>query len=344
MLRQWSLFTVAFLALMLPACNQGSGKIKVAVISNNPEAFWTIAESGAKKAALDHDVELVFGKPAQGDVSVQKELIDTIVNQGVKGIAISVIDPKNQRLHLNEVAKRVALITQDNDAPDSARRCYLGTNNYEAGRAAGKLVKEALPQGGTIVIFVGQMEPLNARQRRQGVLDELAGQSPPANLNDFPISPDQMKYGNYELLKTYTEQPVGGTKCQENAISALAEVAGQKDVCFVGLWAYNPPALLTAVKDQKRLGQVRIVGFDEDVATVQGILDGHIHGTIVQNPYQFGYESVRILAGLARNDPSVLPKDGIRYFPHRIVTKDGGEGRIAAAEFMKDLKVLLGQK
>ena len=67
------------------------------------------------------------------------------------------------------------LITQDNDAPRTRRKLYLGTDNYEAGKAVGKLVKEAMPEGGTIAIFVGQPDPINAKERRQGVLDELAG-------------------------------------------------------------------------------------------------------------------------------------------------------------------------
>ena len=37
----------------------------------------------------------------------------------------------------------------------------------------GKLIKEALPEGGQIMIFVGKMDVLNAQQRRQGLLDEL---------------------------------------------------------------------------------------------------------------------------------------------------------------------------
>ena len=51
----------------------------VAFVSNNPESFWTIAEAGAKKAAEEKGVELLFRKPTSGDASVQKEVIDTVV-------------------------------------------------------------------------------------------------------------------------------------------------------------------------------------------------------------------------------------------------------------------------
>ena len=106
---------------------------------------------------------------------MQKEIIDTVLSQGIKALAVSVIDPENQRDYLNEIAEKVPLLTQDNDAPDTKRKCYIGTDNYLAGKAVGKLVKEAMPEGGILAIFVGDIKPLNARQRRQGVLDELAG-------------------------------------------------------------------------------------------------------------------------------------------------------------------------
>ena len=44
-------------------------------------------------------------------------------------------------------------------------------------------------------------------------------------------------------------------------------------------------------------------------------------GTVVQNPYRYGYESVRILAGLAR-DQDVLPEGGVLDIPARAIRSD----------------------
>jgi len=55
---------------------------------------------------------------------------------------------------LDNVAKRGMLITQDSDAPNSARACYVGTNNVDAGKQAGELLKKVLPDGGKIMVFV----------------------------------------------------------------------------------------------------------------------------------------------------------------------------------------------
>jgi ribose transport system substrate-binding protein len=333
---------------------KGSGKPRVAFVSNNPESFWSIAQAGAKKAAEEHDVELLFRMPTSGDASVQKEVIDTVLAQGVKAVAISVIDPKNQSDYLDEVAGKVKLLTVDNDAPKTRRLAYIGTDIYQAGRAAGKLVKEAMPKGGTVVIFVGQLEALNARQRRQGVIDELAGNDPPKDLNDFKPTPDGGKYGDYKLFeKTYLDQPEGSSKALDNAIDALAQIPAKENLCMVGLWAYNPPQCLAAVKskvkdkDPERLKRISIVGFDEDFGTLDGVKEGSVYATVVQNPYEFGYQSVKTMAALARGDESGLPKDKLLYVPVRIVAKEAGDRdglkRISVDVFRPELEKLLGK-
>src|SRR5713226_6027437 len=91
-------------AVSLPflfGCTQGSqqnagGPIKVAFVSNNSAPFWTIAQRGTEKAAKEFDVEVIFRQPHQGDAAVQQEIIDSLLNQDIKGLAVSVIDPKNQ--------------------------------------------------------------------------------------------------------------------------------------------------------------------------------------------------------------------------------------------------------
>jgi ribose transport system substrate-binding protein len=152
-----------------------AGKVKIGIVTNNPEEFWSYAEAGANKAAHEFGVELSFRRPERGDVGLQMDIVNQMVSAGFAGIAVSVIDPKEQTPDLNQIAKKVKLIAMDNDAPEVADRiCYVGTDNYAAGRAVGRMVKQVMPQGGTIAIFVGQITPLNARQRRDGVLDELA--------------------------------------------------------------------------------------------------------------------------------------------------------------------------
>ena len=59
---------------------------------------------------------------------------------------------------------------------------------------------------------------------------------------------------------------------------------------MVGLFEYNPPACYQALQQANKLGEIKLIGFDENELTLQAIKDGTCVGTVVQDPYQYGYQ------------------------------------------------------
>ncbi len=280
----------------------------LAYVTNGIDPFWVVAQAGVEAAAKDFGVKCETVMPPKGLVD-QKRMVETLLSRGVDGIAISPIDAANQVAFINEAAKVTNVITQDSDAPGSDRLCFVGMDNYKAGRAAGKLVKEALPEGGGVMIFVGRLEQLNARQRRQGVIDELLDRPMQVTGSiEFEGPADTPSNEKYQILGTRTDN-FDYAKAKANAEEAIASVDGLD--CMVGLFAYNIPNCLTAVTEAGKLGEIKLVSFDEADDTLQGIKDGHVQGTISQQPYEYGYQSIRILKGLAEGDKSVLPEGGV---------------------------------
>ncbi len=161
------------------------GKPSFAFVSNGVASFWTIAGVGVYKAGADLGVNTEVLMPAEG-IPDQKRMIEDLVTKGIDGIAVSPIDPANQTELLNQAAKKTTLITHDSDAPNANRLVYIGMSNYDAGRMCGKLVREALPKGGKIMIFVGRLEQDNAKLRRQGVIDEILGRDHDPKRYDEP--------------------------------------------------------------------------------------------------------------------------------------------------------------
>jgi ribose transport system substrate-binding protein len=98
-----------------------------------------------------------------------------IVNN-VDGLAISVKEPTGQTTDINAWCKDLKVITVDSDAPDSDRLYYIGTDNVAAGKQAGELLAAAAPEGGKVMIFVGDLTQANANERAQGVINALLGQ------------------------------------------------------------------------------------------------------------------------------------------------------------------------
>ncbi len=310
---------------LVPACGGkgGGDKPKIAVVTNCTDPFWDLCEAGAKKAAQDFDVELLFRQPERLDAAVQKPIIDAWVSQGVSAMAVSVINPKGQTEDLKLVARKMPLITMDNDAPECNRLCYVGVDNKEAGRAVGRLVKKVLPNGGTISMFIANTTSENAIARTSGVLEELATPEVNGKPGNHPQKPniEGKYYGKYFLVDGEAKTDGGpGERAVTNARDILNRLDGTSDVCLIGLYAYNPPAILEAVRAKSLVGKVKIVGFDENLETLKSIAAGDIEGTVVQDPYNYGYKSVEILAAEVRGDTSKRVSGSM---PYQVITKDG---------------------
>ncbi len=327
---------LVFVVLLVGVCccvwveGQSKKKPKVAFVSNGVAPFWTIAQHGVEKAGADFGVNARTYMPA-GGITDQKRILEDLVTRGVNGIAVSPIDPSNQTEILNQVAQYAKLITHDSDAPDSDRLVYIGMDNYKAGRMCGELVKEALPDGGSIMIFIGRMEQDNARRRRQGLIDELLGRA--YNPKNYDPPGKVLSGGGYKILGTLTDQfdLVKGKANVEDTLSRYPNING-----MVGLFAYNPPLVLEVLEQAGKLRQVKVIAFDEEASTLQGIIDGTVHGTIVQDPYMYGYRSVEILKRILDGDQSAIPKNKFIDIPARYILKNNVEA------FWADLKEKTG--
>lgn len=293
----------------------GGDRITVAFVTNNASDFWKIAQAGTEKAAKELGCGVLFKIPPQGTAQEQKQIVQDLITRGVSGIAISPKDPENQTAMLNGAAAHVNLVTQDSDAPNSDRICYIGTDNYQAGAAAGELIKKTLPDGGEIMLFVGTLDAQNAQDRKQGIEDALKGT-------------------NITIVDTRTDE-TDRMKAKANAQDALTTHA-ELD-CLVGLWSYNGPAILRGVQAAGKLDEVNIVCFDEEAETLQGVKDGHIAGTIVQQPFEFGYQSVKLLYELAKGDRSRVPEDQRIIVPVKTITQENVD------EFWAQLKEQTGK-
>ncbi|MFP6901582.1 MAG: substrate-binding domain-containing protein, partial [Opitutales bacterium] len=183
-------------------------KLYVAFVTNQIADFWNIAKAGCRDAEKDLDVEVEVKMPPEATVIKQKQIVEDLVSAGIQGLAISPLDADNQTQWLNGIAAKLPLITHDSDAPASNRRVYIGMDNYKAGRMCGELVREALPDGGAVMLFIGRLEQDNSKHRRQGVIDELFGRDRPETLDKLSYDPVEgvLDSGKYKILGTLTDR------------------------------------------------------------------------------------------------------------------------------------------
>jgi ribose transport system substrate-binding protein len=292
-------------------------KLKLAFVSNNAANFWTMARAGCNAAAKElGNVEVDFRIPSSASAAEQQQILNDLVAAGIDGIAVSVDDPENQTAFLDKIASQTLLITTDSDASQSKRVCYIGTDNVAAGKQAGELIKQAIPQGGKIMVFVGNLDAQNAKERLEGIKEALQG-------------------SNVQIIDVRTDD-ADPVRAQNNAADTLVKYPNI--ACLVGLWDYDGPAILRAIRTAGVAGKVKEVCFDDLPDTLAGVASGDIYGTVVQQPFKFGEDAITLMAKYLGGDKSALAGvDGKIYIPTIEVTKSN------IAEIQANEKAMLGQ-
>jgi ribose transport system substrate-binding protein len=251
--------------------------VKLAFVTNNASEFWKIAAAGVHKYEKESKVQVDIKMPPNGTTEEQNQILENLASQGYDAIAVSAIAPTDQVPVLDKVAAKTKLITFDSDAPKSKRLLYIGTNNYEAGKALGGEIVKLLPEGGKMAVFVGTLSADNAAQRLKGIEDAI---------KDKKIEIVDKREDNTDRAKARSNV--------EDIINANADLK-----LVAGLWSYNGPAIVAAIDALGKKGKVLAAVFDEEEGTLQGIADGVVSATVVQKPFDFGYLSSKWMHELA---------------------------------------------
>src|SRR6201985_3706136 len=309
------LAATAVLALgVLSGASQGQGKKQLAFVVNGASDFWKAAEAGVKKAQTElPNYSLSFKYPEQSSAAIQTRIMDDLVAAGVAGILVSPVDPKTMGDALNRVGGQVALFTTDSDAPNSKRVVYIGSSNTDAAKQAGQLMVKAMPNGGKCMGFVGLPGADNARERIEGVKETIKG----TKIELVDVRAD-------DIDQTRAKRNV------EDILAAMPDVS-----CLVGFYSYNTPRIYEVLKEAGKLDEIRIIGFDEDPITLGGVKEGSIVGTVVQQPFEWGYQGMKLMAKYIEGDKSGIPANGIIIVPGKVIDKANVD------DFMGQMKQML---
>lgn len=293
--------------------------LKIALVTASTDAYWDDVIIGAKTAAKIHNVQLTVLQPQHATRDEQSKIVNDLIKQGVDGIAISPIDPKIQAPTLKDAADATHLVTFDSDSPVAGRLCFVGTDNYEAGRRCGDEVREALPDGGQVAIFIGTLEKENGHRRRQGLIDELLDRSYNPQRETEPVDSD-LSSKDFTIIATLIDKD-DPNEAFANVRRLLSEHPDVK--ALVGLYGYHAPVLAKAVAQAGLQDQMKIVGFDYHPDTLAAIENGLVYATMAQESYNYGYNAIRVLADMSRERGRMgIPLYEKIHFPCEVITQD----------------------
>jgi len=235
---------------------------------------------------------------AQGQIEKLRQLGS---QSDVAGVAISVIQAENAAIveeMKNLAAKGVKVITVDGDVNREtfrdARPFFIGTDNVEGGRllgaAARRLLESRGKTSGGYVQFAGFTDNDNARTRMNG-FKESVGE------------------GYKEVDRMSDEMDL--SKARDNVRTAL--VNHPDLVALVGIWAYNAPAIAEVTQERGVRDRLTIVTFDAQAAALNQMAEGKIDAMVVQNPFEMGIQTVRLLRAMHAGDEATVKE----MFPRR---------------------------
>lgn len=283
-----------------PATGTAAGP-RLMFISNSNSDWWSAVEKGMQDAGAKFGANVELRRN-NGQTEGQIRLLeDAISLPDVKGVAISVLEAESPGIadKMRELRKAgKVVITVDSDGQADTRQAYIGTNNRKAGEEAGKAAAQVRPKGGKTAVFVGTAAAANAIERREGF---FAGAG--------------KEFQQIEVFEDGSEMNRASSNVQ-TAISKYPDVG-----VLLGLWSYNAPRIAEELaKSPEMQKKVSVVTFDLDEQAVELIEKGWIQVSVCQNPYEMGYQGVRLLKAIVENDTKTVDE----MLPSKATTIDTG--------------------
>ncbi|MET0502140.1 MAG: sugar-binding protein [Candidatus Binatia bacterium] len=248
--------------------------------------FYADVEKGCKEEAAKLGVKLVYTGPNTPDEAEQVQILRDVVARGVNGLAIA---PMNADSVVGVIAdarkKGIPVITFDSDSPKSERMCYVGTDNYEAGKEAGKAFKQRLAKGKYAVI-TGGLAAQNLNDRIKGFKEVVTGGDyTEVSGSPFPCDDDAAR----------------GVQIIQDILTRYPDLDG---IFLSGGWPLfgAPEAYIKAIG--KRAADIKtnkfvVVSFDTLPEELKLLKNGYCSALIGQRPYAMGAKSMEVLNELS---------------------------------------------
>ncbi len=257
-------------------------QLTIAVIpKGTTHEFWKSVHAGAVKASRELGVEVIWQGPLkEDDREEQIKVVDNLKARRVSGIALAPLDDKALRLPVrNAVRAGIPVLVFDSELDSDETISFVATDNYRGGRVGGEHLAVLLNGRGNVVLLRMQEGSASTMKREQGFLDAMAG---------------------YQGITVVSSNQYGGVttetafRASENLLAAAGAASGKLD----GIFCPNESTtfgMLRALQDAQLAGKVKLVGFDSSLQLVNAMRQGELHGLVLQDPFNMGYLSVKML-------------------------------------------------
>ena len=287
---KWAALSAALTLSLLCGCTASiapSSQHTVAIVAKSTQTeFWLSVFAGAEAAATEYNLELtITGPKTEEDYETQNQMVANAVEAGAEALVFSAIDYENNAAAIDAAAQAgVQIVAIDSNVASSAVSTYIGTDNYAAGQMAAQSALDRISGPLKVGIINYDISSANGQEREQGAVDTFT------------------QSGRVEIVGIVNT--LAEASHAQSDTTALLEKYPQINV----LLAFNEPTSVGAVESLGLSEDVFLVGFDSNVATVDGLQEGSVDALIVQNPYAMGYLGVESAYKLLSGQGSSLER------------------------------------
>ena len=260
--------------------------------------FWKAVHAGAKSAADELNVEIIWTGPNdEGDRRQQIEVVQNFISRGVDAMVLAPADEVAlARPVETAVSRDIPVVIIDSNLKSDVQSSFVATDNREGGRMAARQLAKVMDEKGNVILLRFNEGSASNDQREEGFLEELAVA--------------------YPAIKVVSSNQYAGTT-KESAFQASQNLLNRFGDEVNGIFCPNEPVafgMLRALETSKRAGKIKFVGFDAGESLIKGMREGSIHGLVAQDPFNMGYRGVKTAVAVLNGE------EVEKRIPTRVVT------------------------
>ncbi|MCS7315529.1 MAG: substrate-binding domain-containing protein [Bryobacterales bacterium] len=264
--------------LLSVGCQRHARPVIGVVPKSTAHVFWVAVESGARAAARDFGVEVLWnGPPTETEYDRQIQIVDSFIARRVGGLAVAASERKALVAPIERaMASGIPVVVFDSGVDTTKYTAFVATNNYEAGQEGARTLARLLNGRGKVAVLLHAPGSYSTMERERGFDDVLRAEFP-----DIRIVARQFGMADRARARA----------AAENMLAAHPDLDG--------IFASTEPSssgVALALKGRKLAGKVRFVGFDFSASMVEDLRAGVMDAMVVQDPFGMGYEVIRLLA------------------------------------------------
>lgn len=268
----------------------GGGTTIAVIPKGTSHVFWQSIHAGAKKAADELGVQIIWRGPLrEDDRDSQVSEVEGFISRGVSGIVLAPLDESALVGPVTEAMNRkIPVVIFDSGLKGDNYVSFVATDNLKGGQLGGRRLAEVMNGKGKVVLLRYAEGHDSTGKREQGFLDAL---------KEFPgievVSSNQ--YGGADVEGFY--------KKAEAVLSSYKKPDGSLGID--GLFCSNESgtfAMMRVLRDNGWAGKVKFVGFDASDNLIAGLRDGTLQGLVIQDPVKMGYLGVKTMVQHLRGE------------------------------------------